>query len=125
MSESVICTRSFQFGCRLLKVCAQVWERGPSGRHVAQQLMRSGTSIGANAEEAQEAQTKPDFIARLSVPRKEARETQYWLRMAIQAEIATTAELGWAITEIGEIRAMLIAAIRTAQASSSRGEKPR
>src|SRR4249919_1410443 len=82
MAESVICTRSFQFGCRLLKVCAQVWERGPAGRHVAQQLMRSGTSIGANAEEAQEAQTKPDFIARLSVSRKEARETQYcsgWL----------------------------------------------
>ena len=77
MAESVICTRSFQFGCRLLKVCAQIWERGPAGRHVAQQLMRSGTSIGANAEEAQEAQTKPDFIARLSVSRKEARETRY------------------------------------------------
>jgi four helix bundle protein len=124
MAESVICTRSFQFGCRLLKVCAQIWERGPAGRHVAQQLMRSSTSIGANAEEAQEAQTKPDFIARLSVSRKEARETQYWLRMSVEAGIATTAELGWAIKEIGEIRAMLIAAIRTARASSSRGENP-
>jgi hypothetical protein len=45
--------------------------------------------------------------------------------MSVEAGIATTAELGWAIKEIGEIRAMLIAAIRTAQASSSRGEKPR
>jgi four helix bundle protein len=124
MAESVICARSFAFGCRLLKVCSQVWERGPAGRHVAQQLMRSGTSIGANAEEAQEAQTKPDFIAKLSVSRKEAPETHYWLRLSIQAGIATTAELGWAINEISEIRAMLIAAIRTARASSTRGEKP-
>src|SRR4051812_34592142 len=98
MSESVICTRSFEF---------------------------AGTSIGANAEEAQEAQTEPDFIARLSVSRKEARETQYWLRMSVQAGIATTDELGWAIKEIGEIRAMLIAAIRTARPSSARGEKPK
>jgi four helix bundle protein len=124
MAESVICTRSFAFGCRLLKVCEQIWERGPAGRHVAQQLMRSCTSIGANAEEAQEAQTKPDFIARLSVSRKEARETQYWLRMSVQVGIATTAELEWAIQEVGEIRAMLISAIRTARASPSRGEKP-
>jgi four helix bundle protein len=87
--------------------------------------MRAGTSIGANAEEAQDAQTKPDFIARLSVSRKEARETQYWLRMSLQAGLATPEELGWALKEIGEIRAMIIAAIRTARASSSRGEEPR
>jgi len=62
--------------------------------------MRSGTSIGANAEKAQEAQTKPDFIAKLSVSRKEARETQYWLRMSVQSGIATSAELGWTIKEI-------------------------
>ena len=124
MADSVICARSFAFGCRLLQVCAQVWDRGPAGRHIAQQLMRSGTSIGANAEEAQEAQTKPDFIAKLSVSRKEAREAQYWLRMSVQSGIATAAELGWAIKEIGELRAMIIAAIKTARASSSRGERP-
>jgi four helix bundle protein len=83
--------------------------------------MRCGTSVGANAEEAQDAQTKPDFIARLSVSRKEARETRYWLRVSIHAGIATAAEIDWELREIGEIRAMIIAAISTARASSSRG----
>jgi len=48
------------------------------GRHIASQLIRCGTSVGSNAEEAQEGQTKPDFIAKMAVSRKESRETQYW-----------------------------------------------
>jgi len=86
MADSVICARSFAFGCRLLQVCAQVWDRGPAGRHIAQQLMRSGTSIGANAEEAVLA-SDVGSVGHCHDP-----------------------ELGWAI--------------KTARASSSRGERP-
>jgi hypothetical protein len=46
--------------------------------------MRCGTSIGSNAEEAQEGQSKADFIAKLSISRREARETSYWLRLAVK-----------------------------------------
>ena len=83
--------------------------------------MGCGTSIGANAEEAQDGQTKPDFIARLSVSRKEARETGYWLRLAIRVEATTANEVEWELREAGELRAMIVAAIKTARSSASRG----
>ena len=60
MSQSIICDRSFEFAARTLGLCDKLWNRGPAARHIAYQLMGSATSIGANAEEAQEGQTKPD-----------------------------------------------------------------
>ena len=57
--------------------------RGFGARHIAHQLIRCGTSIGANAEEAQEGQSKADYIAKMCVSSKEARETAYWLRLGI------------------------------------------
>ena len=74
MSSSLICDRAFQFAVQVLKLCEQLWNRGLSARHVAKQLLESSTSIGANAEEAQEGQSKADFIAKLSVSRKDARK---------------------------------------------------
>lgn len=84
--------------------------------------MGCGTSIAANAEEAQEGQTKPDFIAKMAVSRKESRETLFWLRLAVRSEVVTADEVKWELTEAGELRAMIIAAIKTAQSSSSRGQ---
>jgi len=95
-------------------------KRGPVARHIASQLMKCGTSIGANAEEAQEGQTKPDYIAKLSVSRKESRETLYWLRIAVRVEAVTSEEIHWELKEAAELRAMIISAIKTAQSSSSR-----
>jgi four helix bundle protein len=83
--------------------------------------MRCGTSIGANAEEAQDGQTKPDYIAKMSVSRKESRESLYWLRLAVRAELATTDEIAWELNEAGELRRMIVSAIKTAQSSSYRG----
>jgi four helix bundle protein len=73
VAPSIICDRAFEFACRILKLTDRIWGRGPAARHVASQLTKSGTSIGANAEEAQEGQTKADFIAKMSISRKEAR----------------------------------------------------
>jgi len=83
--------------------------------------MKCGTSIGANAEEAQEGQTKPDYIAKMSVSRKESRETLYWLRIATRVEVVTPDEIKWELNEASELRAMIISAIKTAQSSASRG----
>ena len=83
--------------------------------------MRCGTSIGANAEEAQEGQSKPDYIAKMSISRKESRECGYWLRMALRVEVVTKEEIAWELSEAGQLKAMIIAAIRTAQSSSARG----
>src|SRR4051812_25055785 len=65
MSTSIICDRAFNFSLNILTVTERLSERGFGARHIAFQLVRCGTSIGANAEEAQEGQTKKDFIAKM------------------------------------------------------------
>src|SRR6187431_2922715 len=95
--------------------------RGFSARHIASQLIKCGTSIGANAEEAQEGQTKPDYIAKMAVSRKESRETRYWLRLAAASEVATQEEIAWELEESNQLLTMIRKAIRTAQSSTSRG----
>ena len=119
-SHSIICDRSFEFASRALKLCDRLHDRGPSARHIANQLMRCGTSIGANAEEAQEGQSKADFIAKLSVSRKEARETSYWLRLAVKNAIVGPDEVKWELNESRQILAMIRSAIITARSSESR-----
>ena len=122
MATSIICERGFAFACRILKLCELLGQRGPTARHVASQLMRCSTSIGSNAEEAQEAQTKPDFIAKLSVSRKEARETIFWLKLGVAANVVTREEVEGVTDEANQLLAMVRAAIKTARSSSSRGE---
>ena len=121
MPSRIINERAFEFACRILELCNRIWRRGPAARHIAFQLMRCGTAIGANAEEAEEGQTKPDFIAKLSISRKESRETRFWLRLAVRADIVTPSEIQWELGESDELLTMIRSAIRTAQASPSRG----
>jgi four helix bundle protein len=122
MSESLICTRAFEFGCRIMSLAEKLWERGPAARHIGSELMRCGPSVGANAGEARDGQTKADFIAKLAISRKESRESRYWLRVAIRLKKVTKEEIAWELNEAGELRAMIVAAIKTAQSSSSRGQ---
>jgi four helix bundle protein len=121
VATSLICERSFEFAGRTVDLCERLWDRGPGARHIASQLLRCGTSIGANAEEAQEAQTKPDFIAKMNISRKEARETCYWLRLAIRTKRVSAQEVEWERREATELRMMIVAAIRTARSSPRRG----
>ena len=95
--------------------------RGFGARHIAQQLIRCGTSVGANADEAQEGQSKADYIAKMSVSSKEARESAWWLRLAVAASCVKPTEVAWELKEANEIRFMIRAAIRTARSSTDRG----
>jgi four helix bundle protein len=95
---------------------------GPASRKIANQLFDCGTSIGANAEEAEGGQTKPDFLAKLAVSRKESRETIYWLRLAIATSICSKESVSWELDEAQQLKAMITAAIRTGQSSDSRGD---
>jgi len=88
---------------------------------MADQLFDAGTSIGANAEEAEGGQTKPDFIARLAVARKESRETVYWLRLAIRSGVLTERDVAWELDKAVQLRKMITRAIHTAQSSDWRG----
>src|SRR4051794_16571595 len=72
--------RSFKFACRIVQI-HRALSRDRTARRLADQLLDAGTSVGANLEEAEAAQSKPDFIAKCRISLKEARETLYWLRL--------------------------------------------
>ena len=80
---------------------------------LSKQVLRSGTSIGANIEEASAAQSRKDFIAKMAVASKEARETLYWLRLLRDSNICPGKELAGMIEESKEIIKMLTAIVKT------------
>ena len=76
-----ICERAFEFAVRIVALCRELHDERGVSRILAGQLVRSGTSVGANLEEGQAAQSRADFIHKYSIARKELRETTYWLRL--------------------------------------------
>jgi four helix bundle protein len=80
-----IVERTFQFALAIVRLCKDCERRNNSARTLARQLLRSGTSIGANVEEAQSGQSRADFVNKYSIALKEARETAYWLRLLIES----------------------------------------
>jgi four helix bundle protein len=120
MPSGIIEERAFEFARRIVKLCTKMWARGPAARKIADQLFDSGTSIGANSEEAQGGQTKPDFTAKLAISRKESHETIFWLRLALASNVVTKDEIAWELDEACQLRAMITQAVITAQSSSSR-----
>lgn len=82
-----IAERTFDFSVRRVNLCKVLDEKAGVGGILYKQLLRSGTSIGANVEESQSAQSKADFISKLEISLKEAKETRYWLRILIATNI--------------------------------------
>jgi four helix bundle protein len=78
--------RSYLFATEIIDFCKPALPPGGVVRELARQLLRAGTSIGANLEEADAGQTTPDFISKIAISRKEARETRYWLRLLAHAD---------------------------------------
>ena len=83
MSRQDIAERTFQFSIRIVKLCKFLREKKGTAYDLSKQLIRSGTSIGANIEESQSAESKADFIHKMNIALKEARETHYWLRLLV------------------------------------------
>ena len=91
MSKSVVKDKSFDFAVRIVKLCRYLREEKKEFV-LSKQLLRSGTSIGANVSEAQRGQTKPDFYAKISIALKEASETEYWIRLLHATEYINNKE---------------------------------
>jgi four helix bundle protein len=85
---------------------------------LANQLLRSGTSIGANVEEGQGSQSRADFIAKYSIACKEARETNYWLRLLAASEVVTDLKLKDLMDESHQLIAILTTIIKTTRKNS-------
>ena len=95
--------RTFDFALRIVRVCLVLDKIAGVRRTLGNQLLRSGTSVGANVTEAQAAQSKPDFISKMNIALKEARETLYWLRLVAASELLTERQLTAIIQEANEI----------------------
>ena len=103
--------RTFQFAVRIVKL-VNAMPRSVSGSVVARQIMRAGTSIGANVEEAQGSQSKKDFTWRMNVARSEAREILYWLRLVKETGLVPRERLGELITEADELVRILTTIVK-------------
>jgi four helix bundle protein len=108
--------RTFKFGVRIIKFVDKL-PRTLSATELGRQLLRSGTSIAANMEEANGAESKSDFIHKVSIAYKEARETRMWLGMIKAAILPTTAEVAELLDECDEIVRILFAILRKARSN--------
>ena len=113
--------RTFKFACDIAQLCGRLQERGPIVRRLSLKLLDAGTSIGANFEEGQGGQTKPDFIAKNFISLKESRETRFWLRVIGATDPPLQPDLEPFLRESNEFVAMLTASLKTARSSPSRG----
>ena len=104
-----ITDKTKQFAIRVVRFCSFLNEKPGVCRTLSNQLLRSGTSIGANVREAQSAQSDKDFLSKLEIALKEARETQYWLEILIESEIVSENKLSLLLQEANEIGKILVA----------------
>ena len=104
--------KSFAFALSIIQVCRIGKEK--HAYDLARQLLRSGTSIGANVAEATAAQTKKDFIAKMAIASKEARETHYWLRLLHASQIIDH-DFEDLLLQCEELIKILTAIVKTAQ----------
>ena len=104
--ENVILGKTFDFACDILELNDPLIEK----KHfvLAKQVLRSGTSIGANVREAQRAVSKPDFINKLGIALKEADETSYWMEIIDKKVFKVSSKLQSDIQEIIKLFILLI-----------------
>jgi four helix bundle protein len=97
-----ISERLLDYAVMIVKICAKLYKT-EVGRHIAGQLLRAGTSVGANYEEARGAQSRADFVHKLQIVLKEIRESKYWLRLITRAGLLEGEEIDAAIGESQQI----------------------
>ena len=116
MKESVLREKSYQFALRVIKLYKFIVAEKKE-YVLSKQILRSGTSIGANVEEANHGQSKSDFIHKLSIAQKEAFETDYWLRLLRDSEYLTQLQADSLLNDCCELQKLLTASIKTAKES--------
>jgi four helix bundle protein len=110
MAKSIIHEKSFQFALEVIELYKKL--QAEREYVLSKQLLRSGTSIGANIEEALAGQSRKDFLSKMSVASKEARETRYWLSLLQKSKLAKV-ELSSAIKCNEELIRILTSIVKT------------
>jgi len=112
--NSILLDKSLKFAVRIVKLY-QYLSKEKNETIISKQIVRSGTSIGANANEAVYGVSKADFIAKLQISLKETAETEYWLRLLVMSEYLTESEGESLLTDCIEIKKILTATLNTAK----------
>ncbi|MHC5736228.1 four helix bundle protein [Nostoc sp.] len=107
-----IADRTKALAIRIVKACTFLDEKPGVCRTLSKQLLRSGTSIGANVKEAQSAQSDKDFLSKLEIALKEERESEYWLEILIEAELVDKNKFESLLQETRKIGKILVASTR-------------
>ena len=114
--DNLIENKSFDFAVRIIKLCKYL-EKEKQEYILSKQLLRCGTSIGANVAEAQQAQSRPDVVAKLSISQKEAVETNYWLRLLRASNFLLENEFSSIYNDCRELEKMLTSILKTAKSN--------
>ena len=109
--ENVILEKSYSFALDIMALAKEI--RNHREYDLASQLWRAGTSIGANVEEAQAAQSRADFRWKMSIAAKEARETHYWLRLTRDGQVLDRDRVKPLIDEIEAIKRILTSIVKS------------
>ena len=117
--DNVIVNKSFKFAIRIVKLYKYLCDEKKE-YVLSKQLLRSGTSIGANINEAQEAQSKNDFISKLSISLKEARESKYWIELLKETDYLTIKEADSLLDNLTEILKLLTSIIKTTRTNNAK-----
>lgn len=113
MKENVIMDKAFAFAIRIVKLYKLLVDRREGV--LSKQLLRSGTSVGALLKESEHAQSKADFISKLSIALKEANESEYWIMLLYKTDYITEIEYNSIIQDCREIVKLLIAIVKTSK----------
>ena len=113
MRENIALEKGFDFAVRIVNLYKHITNHKKE-YILSKQLLRSGTSIGANITEAQRGQSKADFIAKMSIALKEAYETDYWLKLLYKTEYINTVEYESIDKDVKEIISLLMSICKTA-----------
>jgi len=109
--DNILLNKSFKFAVRIVNLYKYL--NSKKEYVLSKQLLRSGTSIGANINESQDAQSTNDFISKLSISLKEARESKYWIELLSETDYLTKEEADDILNDLIEIIKLLVSIIKT------------
>ncbi len=115
-NEGALRTRSFEFALRIVKLYRHLCEE----KHeyvLSKQLLRSGTAIGALVREAEQAESKPDFVHKLSISLKEANESEYWIELLHQSEYIDEKGFKSLIADLKQLLKLLTSIVKKTKSS--------
>lgn len=114
MKNNVISDKSKAFAVRIIKLYKYLTDK-QSEYVLSKQLLRSGTSIGANIREAVQAQSKNDFVSKMNIALKEASESEYWLKLLFETDYLSKEQFDSIYSDCNELNKLLIAIVKSSK----------